>query len=78
MRRDGARLVPPAAPAERTTVLSESAPYDGSYTHVIPPNQGQDCEFTLVFRDSDGAAIGDPLVACYSKSVKFGLMLLFR
>lgn len=65
-------------PVEESTVLSESAPFDGACTHVIPPNQGQDCEFTLVFRDSDGAAIGDPLVACYSKSVKFGLMLLFR
>ena len=66
------------APAETTTVLSESAPYDGSYTHVIPPNQGQDCEFTLVFRDANGDPIGEPLIACYSKGCKFGMLLLLR
>lgn len=66
------------APAETTTVLAETAPYDGACAHVIPPNQGQDCEFTLVFRDADGNPIGEPLVACYSKSCKFGCSLFVR
>lgn len=65
-------------PAETTTVLSELAPYDGAYTHSIPKNRGQDCEFTLVFRDSSNNPIGEPLVACYSKSAKFGLLVVFK
>lgn len=63
---------------ETTTVLYEKAPYNGAYAHVIPPNQGQDCEFTLVFWDANGEPIGEPLVACYSKSCKFGCALLVR
>ena len=53
-----------------------TAPFDGAYAQTIA--KGEDCEFSLVFRDANGQATGDPLLACYSKSVRFGLVLTVR
>lgn len=61
-----------------STEATFTAPFDGAHSYAIPQNEGADYEFSLVFKDASGNPIGDPLVACYSKSCAFGMAIFIR